>query len=69
MYRPDIYRQAAEALIAEGGMDASEFPDFATESGFKPKQTGFIDAVDYDGTQPNAYLQQFEIGLMGDQRL
>ncbi len=69
VYRPDIYRKAAEALIADGEMQASEFPDFETESGFKPKQTGFIDGVDYDGSKPNAYLEQFEIGLKGDQVL
>ena len=69
VYRPDIYRQAAEALIDDGTMEASDFPDFATETGFKPKQTGFIDGVDYDGSQPNAYLEQFAIGLKGDKTL
>jgi nitrate/nitrite transport system substrate-binding protein len=68
VYRPDIYRQAAEALIADGLMTASDFPDFATESGFKPKQTGFIDGVDYDGSKPNAYLEGLAIGLKGDER-
>jgi nitrate/nitrite transport system substrate-binding protein len=66
VYRPDIYRKAAEALIADGEMEASDFPDFDTETGFKPKQTGFIDGIDYDGSKPNAYLEQFEIGLKGD---
>ncbi len=69
VYRPDIYQQAAEALIADGLMAASDFPDFATETGFKPRQTGFIDGVDYDGSKPNAYLEQFDIGLSGDQVL
>ncbi len=36
VYRPDIYAQAA--LIAEGKIPADEFPDFATEDGFKPPQ-------------------------------
>jgi hypothetical protein len=54
VYRPDIYRVAAEELIAEGHMAAEEFPDFETETGFKPKQSGFIDGVDYDGSKPNA---------------
>lgn len=67
VYRPDLYRQAAEALIAEGTLSASEFPDFATETGFKPPQGGFIDGVEYDGTAPNAYLERFAIGLKGDQ--
>ena len=69
VYRPDIYRTAAEDLIAEGEMSAADFPDFDSESGFKPKQTGFIDGVDYDGSKPNAYLEQFSIGLKGDSKL
>ncbi|MGJ8687740.1 MAG: CmpA/NrtA family ABC transporter substrate-binding protein [Spongiibacteraceae bacterium] len=63
VYRPDIYRQAAEELITEGKLKASEFPNFATESGFKPTQTEFIDGISYDGRQPNAYLKKFSIGL------
>jgi nitrate/nitrite transport system substrate-binding protein len=63
VYRPDIYEIAAKELIAEGYMKKSDFPDFATESGYKPTQTEFIDGVAYDGTKPNAYLKKFPIGL------
>jgi nitrate/nitrite transport system substrate-binding protein len=66
VYRPDIYAIAAKELIEEGKLPASAFPDFAAETGFKPAQTEFIDGVTYDGTQPNAYLEQFPIGLKGD---
>lgn len=66
VYRPDIYAQAAKALIAEGKADAADFPDFATESGYKPAQSEFIDGVVFDGTKPNAYLESFDIGLKGD---
>jgi len=66
VYRPDIYRLAAEELIAEGAMEAGDFPAFATETGFRPAQTEFIDGKIYDGTKPNAYLEQFPIGLKGD---
>jgi len=66
VYRPDIYAQAAKALIAEGHAQASDFPDLDKESGFKPPQTEFIDGITYDGTAPNAYLEQFPIGLKGD---
>ena len=66
VYRPDIYRKAAEELIAEGLVGAEEFPDFETETGYKPPQTEFIDGVTYDGTKPNEYLEQFKIGLKGD---
>ena len=69
VYRPDIYAQAAQELIAEGTLPAEAFPNFATETGFKPATSEFIDGVTYDGSQPNAYLQQFEIGLKGDTQL
>jgi nitrate/nitrite transport system substrate-binding protein len=63
VYRPDLYAEAAKELIAEGKAQASDFPDFGSESGFRPPQTGFIDEFVYDGTRPNAYLAQFPIGL------
>ena len=63
VYRPDIYRKAAEELIAEGKVSASEFPNFASETGFKPTQTEFIDNISYDGRKPNEYLSKFSIGL------
>lgn len=63
VYRPDLYRQAADALIAEGLMSAEEFPDFATETGIRPVTSDFIDGMPYDGSQPNAYLQSLPIGL------
>ena len=63
VYRPDIYAQAAQELIDEGLLDASDFPDFATESGYRPEQTEFIDGVSFDGSKPNAYLKKFSIGL------
>ncbi|APZ42882.1 CmpA/NrtA family ABC transporter substrate-binding protein [Acidihalobacter ferrooxydans] len=65
VYRPDIYRRAAEALVADGKFKPSQFPDFATETGFKPATDDFIDGVTYDGRKPNEYLTQFDIGLKG----
>ena len=65
VYRPDIYAGAAKELIAEGKAKAADFPDFDKESGFRPPQTEFIDNVTFDGTQPNAYLKKFDIGLKG----
>jgi nitrate/nitrite transport system substrate-binding protein len=50
-------------------MKPSEFPDFATEEGFRPPQTEFIDGHTFDGKTPNAYLEQFSIGLKGDDKL
>ena len=65
VYRPDIYAEAAKELIAEGKMKASDFPDFATETGFKPAQDDFLDGIVYDGSKPNAYIDSFKIGLKG----
>ncbi|WP_292255183.1 CmpA/NrtA family ABC transporter substrate-binding protein [Marinospirillum sp.] len=68
VFRPDVYRQAAESLIADGLMKAEDFPDFANESGFRPVDaTRFIDDKPFDARQPNAYLEQFSIGLHGKQ--
>jgi nitrate/nitrite transport system substrate-binding protein len=69
VYRPDIYAIAAKELIAEGKMQASDFPDFAKESGFRPPQTEFIDGITYDGRKPNDYLKQFPIGLKGKDKV
>lgn len=69
VYRPDIYAAAAKELIAEGKLDAKDFPDFATETGFKAPQKGFIDGITYDGTKPNEYLKKFEIGLKGADKI
>ena len=65
VYRPDIYAVAAKELIAEGKMSAADFPDFASEDGFREPQTQFIDGITFDGTAPNAYLDRFPIGLKG----
>lgn len=67
VYRPDIYALAAKELIEEGKLPASAFPDFAIETGFKAPQSEFIDSITFDGTKPNAYLEQFPIGLKGEE--
>jgi len=69
VYRPDIYAVAAKELIAEGKLKASEFPDFAKESGFRAPQTEFIDNITFDGTKPNDYLKKFSIGLKGKDKI
>ncbi len=68
VYRPDVYMAAAQALIAEGKAQATDFPP-TTETGFKAPQTEFIDGIVYDAKQPNAYLAQFAIGLKGQQKI
>ncbi|MFT7220486.1 MAG: nitrate/nitrite transport system substrate-binding protein [Candidatus Azotimanducaceae bacterium] len=63
VYRPDLYARAAQSLIDDGLIAASDFPDLKTETGFKPPQTEFIDNVTYDGSQPNDYINSLKIGL------
>ncbi len=66
VYRPDIYAEAAQSLIDDGTLAASDFPNFNTEDGFRAPQTHFIDDITYDGKKPNEYLEKFSIGLKSD---
>jgi len=69
VYRPDIYQQAASSLIKDKLAHQDDFPNFTTEDGFKPPQTGFIDSIVYDGRHPNQYINKFSIGLKQDNKL
>ncbi|MFT7456456.1 MAG: nitrate/nitrite transport system substrate-binding protein [Marinobacter maritimus] len=69
VYRPDIYASAAKELLEEGKVIAKDFPNFVTESGYRSPQKHFIDNIVYDGSQPNAYLEKFSIGLKGKDKL
>lgn len=69
VYRPDIYQQAAQALVKDGVLNSKDFPDFSTEDGFRAPQTHFIDNIVYDGRSPNAYLEKFSIGLKGKDKV
>ena len=60
VYQPAVYLEAANALVAEGKIKATDLPK---TDGFKGVQTGFIDGIEYDGRKPNAYLAKFKIGL------
>jgi nitrate/nitrite transport system substrate-binding protein len=62
VYLPEVYRSAANELIAEGKATAGDFPS-ADEQGFRAPTNEFIDGLTYDGRQPNAYINQFSIGL------
>lgn len=67
VFQPAIYQQAALALIADGKLSASDFPDFNNETGYRPlDQVRFIDQQSFDAKAPNAYLRQFTIGLSDD---
>jgi nitrate/nitrite transport system substrate-binding protein len=64
VYRPDLYMAAASTLIDAGVIPADSVPQ--TE-GYKGVQSGFIDGITFDGKKPNAYLEEFEIGLKAGQ--
>lgn len=66
VFLPDVYEQAAEALVAEGELPAEAFPDFEAMDGFRgPDHTTFIDGIAFDARAPNVYLDRFAIGLKG----
>jgi nitrate/nitrite transport system substrate-binding protein len=63
VYRPDLYLKAAKMLVEEGHVAKADFP-WETD-GYRAPQSEFIDAKTFDGRTPNAYLEQFPIGLKG----
>ncbi len=69
VYRPDLYAEAAKELIAEGKAKVEDFPEFSSETGFRPPQSEFIDGITFDGTKPNDYLAKFPIGLKGKDKV
>jgi nitrate/nitrite transport system substrate-binding protein len=67
VYRPDIFVEAAKALVAEKKANAADF-DFASD-GFRAPTREFIDGVEYDGRKPNAYIDKLTLGLKGQQKI
>jgi nitrate/nitrite transport system substrate-binding protein len=67
VYRPDIYLQAARMLVDDGMASEVDFP--WDSDGFKAPTpaSDIIDAIPYDGSAPNAYLESLPIGLKGQQ--
>ncbi len=59
IYRPDIWTKAANLLVEEGHLAASELP---TTDGYKPATTDFIDGNKYDAKDPIGYINSFTIG-------
>jgi len=60
VYRPDIYRKAAEILVSEGKLDSGDIP-WDTD-GYKPATDEFIDGVTFDAKDPIGYLNSHKIG-------
>jgi len=70
VFLPEVYRQAVKDLIEEKKMSPADFPDFDKMTGMRsPEETKFIDGKIFDATKPNDYINQFEIGLKGDDKI
>ncbi len=59
IYKPGIWKKAAELLVAEGKIPASDIP---STDGYKPATTEFIDGNKFDGKDPIGYINSFKIG-------
>ena len=66
IYRPDIWKTAAEALVAEGHLSNDDIP---VTDGYKPVTSDFIDGKTYDAKDPIGYINSFEIGNKEDSSL
>lgn len=59
IYRPDIWKKAADLLVTEGYLTSEEIP---TTDGFKAPTTEFIDGNNYNAKDPIGYINSFKIG-------
>ena len=59
IYRPDIWKKAADLLVAEGQIPAADVPD---TDGYKAATSDFIDGTSYDAKDPIGYINSFSIG-------
>ena len=59
IYRPDIWKEAAGLLVAEGHIPESDIPE---TDGYKPATDEFIDGTTYDAKDPIGYINGFAIG-------
>ncbi len=64
VYRPDLYMEAAQSLIDDGTIAATDVPD---TDGFRGPEDDFIDGIVFDGSKPNEYLESLPIGLKDGQ--
>ena len=60
IYLPEVWKKAAEQLVAEGHLSAADLPD---TDGFKAPTKDFIDGIEYDGKNPLTYLNKMKIGI------
>jgi nitrate/nitrite transport system substrate-binding protein len=60
VYLPEIYLEAAKALLSEGKIDKADVP--WESDGYRAPTSEFIDGIEYDGRKPLEYLAKFAIG-------
>ena len=65
--RVDVYMKAAQLLVDEGKAKKEEFP--FDGDGYRAVWKSKLDGIEFDGKQPNAYIEKFSIGLKGAQKL
>ncbi len=61
VYKPEIYRTAANMLLSEGLIEDSDIPQNGYD-GYRPASNEFIDGTLYDAKDPLGYLRNFKIG-------
>jgi nitrate/nitrite transport system substrate-binding protein len=66
-YRPDLFLEAAKALVAEKKANVADF-DFTSDN-FRAPTKEFIDGIEFDGRKPNAYIEKMILGLKGQQKI
>ena len=66
--RTDLYMKAAQLLIEEGKAKAEDFPALASD-GYRAPWKSKLDGIEFDGKQPNAYVEKFPLGLKGTQKV
>lgn len=59
VYRPDVWKKAAELLVAEGHLAEKDIPE---TDGYKPPTSDFIDGTTFDAKDPIGYVNSFSIG-------
>ncbi len=61
IYKPEIYRKAADMLISEGKLDPNDIPA-PSYDGYREVTSDFIDGNKYDAKDPIGYINSFDIG-------
>lgn len=59
IYRPDIWKKAADLLVTEGLIPPTDIPE---TDGYKPVTKEFIDGKSFNAKDPIGYINSFKIG-------